>query len=362
MIAVLLWRVPINMKNREYYYDNAKFILIFLVVFGHFITSFIGKKTIEEIYIFIYLFHMPAFILISGYFSKGFQKPGYVLKITKKILVPYLLFQVIYSFYYYVLLDKSELVIPILKPQWSLWFLLSLYCWHLLLFVFTKIKYSLFIALLIGLIAGYVDAIGNVLSISRTLVFFPIFLLGFYMKKEHFLKLTSNKGKIISAVVLAAMILVIHFVLVEMPKEWMYGSKSYEKLGAGWEGAFIRLLYYGMSMVMIFSFLAFVPKKEYFFTKWGARTLYIYLLHGFIIRYFRETELISFIKETGSYYLLLLFAIVVTLFLSSNIVYVMTQPILELRVDGIRNAFSRKLAARKKNREEDRKEKGGKVD
>ncbi|MEC1722452.1 acyltransferase family protein [Schinkia azotoformans] len=330
------------MKQREFYYDNAKFLLIFLVVIGHFITTFIGNGVIEQIYIFIYLFHMPAFILVSGYFSKGFQKEGYVLKITKKILVPYFFFQIIYSVYYYFLLDKSELTIAIFKPQWSLWFLLSLFCWHLLLFVFTKIKYSLLVSVLIGIIVGYFDAIGGYLSLSRTFVLFPVFLLGFYMKKEHFEKLTSNKGKLLSAVAIVIMLFIIHYILVDMPKEWMYGSKSYEKLGAGWEGGIIRLLYYGMSLIMIFSFFTFVPKKEYFFSKWGTRTLYVYLLHGFIIRYFRTTNLVPFIKETGSYHLLLIFAVIVTLILVSKPVYIIAQPVLELRMDGVRTMFQRK--------------------
>ncbi|HHY73660.1 MAG TPA: acyltransferase family protein [Bacillus bacterium] len=330
------------MKEREFYYDNAKFLLIFLVVFGHFITSFIGKQVIEEIYILIYLFHMPAFILISGFFSKGFQKPGYVLKITKKILVPYFLFQIIYSIYYYFLFDKSELTISFLQPHWSLWFLLSLYCWHLLLFVYTKFKYSLIVAVLVGLLVGYFDGIGNDLSLSRTFVWFPMFLLGFYMKKEHFQKLTSKKGKLFSAIMLVAMLFVIHFVLVDIPKEWMYGSKSYEKLGADWEGGFIRLLYYGMSLLMICIFLAFVPQRECFFSKWGARTLYIYLLHGFIIRYFRVSDFVSYIKSTESYYLLLLFSIIVTLFLSSKMVSTIAQPIIDFRMDGLRQLWQLK--------------------
>jgi len=324
------------MKQREYYYDNAKFLLIFLVVIGHFITTFINQQVIEQIYILIYLFHMLAFILVSGYFSKGFQKPGYVRKITKKILVPYFLFQIIYSFYYYFLYDKSEFTVQIFKPHWSLWFLLSLFCWHLLLFVFSKVKYSLLVAVLIGLIVGYVDVIGNYLSLSRTFVLFPVFLLGFYMKKEHFQMLTSKKGKWLAAIGLVVMLFIIHFVLVDMPKEWMYGSKSYEKLGAGWEGGIIRLLYYGMSLLMILIFLAFVPRKEYFFTNWGARTLYVYLLHGFIIRYFRVSELASYIKETHAYYLLFIFAIVVMYILCSNFVYTVFQPLLELQADRLK--------------------------
>lgn len=336
------------MKQREFYYDNAKFLLIFLVVIGHFITSFIGNGIIEQIYIFIYLFHMPAFILVSGYFAKGIYKPGYLKKVAQKLLIPYLLFQLIYSCYYFALYDENELTLQIFNPHWSLWFLLSMFCWYVLLYFYKEIKnrkLGMAVAILVGLIVGYIDDIGNYLSLSRTFVLFPIFLLGFYMKKEHFERLVSKQGKLLAAIALFAMILIIHFVLVDLPKEWMYGSKSYEKLGADWEGGVIRLLYYGMSFIMVFSILAFVPWKERFFSKWGARTLYVYLLHGFIIRYFRTTDLVPYIKETGSYYLLLIFAVVVTLLLVSKPVYIVAQPLLELRADGLRKVLKKPVGS-----------------
>ncbi|EAH1852013.1 acyltransferase, partial [Listeria monocytogenes] len=50
--------------KRESYFDNAKFILIFLVVFGHFLQTFIADYAgVRVLYIYIYTFHMPAFVL-----------------------------------------------------------------------------------------------------------------------------------------------------------------------------------------------------------------------------------------------------------------------------------------------------------
>src|SRR3954454_11961298 len=77
-------------KSRSKYFDNAKFILIFLVVFGHMISPYKDQdKVLFTLYSVIFLFHMPAFILISGYFAKGYRKKGYLLKTVQKILVPY---------------------------------------------------------------------------------------------------------------------------------------------------------------------------------------------------------------------------------------------------------------------------------
>ena len=71
-------------KRRLYLYDNLKFLLIFLVVLGHFTDGFtvdlFGTASEEQfvpvsmvlnrIFIFIYGFHMPLFMFISGLFHR----------------------------------------------------------------------------------------------------------------------------------------------------------------------------------------------------------------------------------------------------------------------------------------------------
>lgn len=54
---------------REIKLDNFKGILIFLVVLGHIVG--VSKEGVENIVNYIYSFHMPAFVFISGYFSKN---------------------------------------------------------------------------------------------------------------------------------------------------------------------------------------------------------------------------------------------------------------------------------------------------
>ncbi len=59
------------MNTRNAYFDNAKFVLIFLVVFGHMISPYrTDSSGMLSIYHFIFIFHMPVFILLAGYFSK----------------------------------------------------------------------------------------------------------------------------------------------------------------------------------------------------------------------------------------------------------------------------------------------------
>lgn len=321
------------MKNREYYFDNGKFILIFLVVFGHLIQSFIkDHEVIHTIYKVIYTFHMPAFILISGFFAKGYSKKGYLKKVAKKLIIPYLIFQLIYSVYYYYLFSKSTFVVDPFDPHWSLWFLISLFFWNILLILFTKlkVKFSLFLALCIGLGIGYVDWISNYLSLSRTFVFFPLFLLGFYMRKEDFYQLIKPSTRILSLFVFAVVFLVF-YMNPEINYQWLLGSKPYDTLdAANLSGAITRLGFYGLSLIMIISFFSLVPRKQYFFTTLGKNTLYVYLLHGFFVRLFRESNVQDYFNSIESFLLLGIISLIITVLLSSRLVTSFTQPLIEL--------------------------------
>ena len=59
-------------KQRVPYWDNARWIAIVLVVVGHAILKLIGESDpAYELYLFIYAFHVPLFVAVSGYFAKA---------------------------------------------------------------------------------------------------------------------------------------------------------------------------------------------------------------------------------------------------------------------------------------------------
>ncbi|WP_312096942.1 acyltransferase family protein [Niallia sp.] len=332
------------MKQRDYYFDNAKFILIFFVVFGHFIQSFINdNQNIYTLYKVIYTFHMPAFILISGFFAKGIAEKGYIKKYAKKLIIPYLIFQLVYSIFYYFLYGKSTLAIEPLTPHWSLWFLISLFFWNIFLLAFGKLKpiQGIILSLILGLAIGMIDWTSSYLSLTRTFVFFPLFLIGFYMKKEHFNFVKTRKATISAIAIFTLVFIGFHF-FPSINYQWLFGSKSYEALGEGYlVGMAIRLFFYVLSFLMIFCFFACVPKKEYFFTKFGKSTLYVYLLHGFFIRLFRQSDLPDIFESPRSYMMIVIVSFLITLLLSSNIIISLTQPIIELRSSKLKQLLSR---------------------
>lgn len=58
------------MKERIAYWDNVRFFLIILVVIGHGIHVY-DSKIFSALFLFIYSFHMPLFVLIAGMFHKN---------------------------------------------------------------------------------------------------------------------------------------------------------------------------------------------------------------------------------------------------------------------------------------------------
>ena len=105
------------MKCRDYALDNARFILVLLVVLGHLLEISVGYGNNCDLYRVIYSFHMPVLLFISGYFAKFDKK-----KIIKTLLL-YVFFQFMYIVFSNVLFD-TNLEYQLLFPYWLLWYLL----------------------------------------------------------------------------------------------------------------------------------------------------------------------------------------------------------------------------------------------
>ncbi|WP_018664091.1 acyltransferase family protein [Heyndrickxia acidiproducens] len=323
--------------SRSSYFDNAKFILIYLVVLGHLISPFKGNDNfLFTLYTVIFLFHMPAFILISGYFSKSFKKKGHLLKTVKKILVPYLIFQSIYSIYYYFTGVEHKLSFNYFVPHWSLWFLLSLFFWNIFLYFFARIRWTgLGIAVVLGIGIGYWDDAGSFLSLSRTFVFFPYFLLGYLLEPAHLQKIRSIPyGGAIGISILCAALLLAGWSFPKDAVPWLLGDTSYAGMGGEnlLDGA-IRTGQYAATLILILGFFLIIPNKGFKLTKIGERTLYVYLLHGFIIKTMETFASGHVLDWIASHYLLLMiFSFAICLFSGSYFMRRFTKPIIELKI------------------------------
>ncbi|WP_026563705.1 acyltransferase family protein [Bacillus sp. UNC41MFS5] len=324
-------------SKRSKYFDNAKFILIFLVVFGHLISPLKEQDGILfTLYTVIFLFHMPAFIFISGYFAKGFKKKGYILKAIKKILLPYFIFQIIYSVYYYLNGQETSLEFDFLHPHWSLWFLMSLFCWNLLLYVFARFRWVGFcFSIGLGIAIGFIDDVGSYLSLSRTFVFFPYFLLGFLLNGDQLKKAIRSKySRPVGLVIILGTLFSLGFSLPHDVVPWLLGDTSYANMGQEeWVDGLYRGFQYMLTLMVVYGFLTVIPSNPLKVSKIGERTLYVYLFHGFIIKSLEVAVLDQNLFDfSGQYFLLIILSFVICLILGSYVTKKYTRPLVELKI------------------------------
>ncbi len=304
------------------------------------IQPFIGSSDgLHTLYMWIYTFHMPAFIFLAGFFAKGSGNLTYILNLAKKLLIPYLIFQLLYTGYY-ILLGTSGWQ-GVFYPRWSLWFLVSLFSWHILLILFKKLPAAISIplAVVVGIIVGYFGGIGHTFSLSRTFVFFPFFLLGYWCTTTQVMWLKRRSAKVLSVIILMAVAVAIYFA-PDFNSGWLLATKSYSDLDLPAYGGFARLLVYMTATLMAMSVLAWIPQKESWLTPLGTRTLYVYLLHGFFIQFFRQKDMF----QVNHFFDVLFIAIVsagIVFLLSDKRVITIWQPFIEGRMTKLREFFNR---------------------
>ncbi len=61
------------MATRDAWFDNAKMTLVTLVVVGHAWTLLPDEPVVSHLYDFLYLWHVPAFVFVTGYLSRSFE-------------------------------------------------------------------------------------------------------------------------------------------------------------------------------------------------------------------------------------------------------------------------------------------------
>ncbi|RAK09327.1 fucose 4-O-acetylase-like acetyltransferase [Halanaerobium saccharolyticum] len=315
-------------EKRLYFFDNAKFILITLVLIGHFFEPLLQENTLAEVlYIFIYSFHMPAFIFIAGYFSNvNVEFKYYLIKNIKRLLIPYFIFQFLYLAFN-SLLNNYSLILNFKRPFWILWFLLSLFFWRVLIFIIEKFKipavFTFLAAVAAALLIGFTAEFGRIFSGSRTVVFFPFFILGYYFKKYSIAVRYKNLDNYISRKLMffiyTAELIFIYLFLNNLNLEILYGAVSYFRLGSGLSQALLnRFLFLNAALINLFLFFKIIPAQRTLISSRGARSIYPFLLHGFIIIILDKFDLFYFLNPGFSLFVNLFLALFFSWFLSSQ--------------------------------------------
>ncbi|GCD45800.1 acyltransferase family protein [Streptomyces paromomycinus] len=274
-------------SGRDAFFDNAKYLAIVLVAMGHSWEPLTGlSRTAGALYMTVYAFHMPAFIIISGYFSRGFDlRPDRLRRLITGVVVPYLVFETAYTLFARWAYDDPDLPVSLLDPWYLTWFLAALFVWRLTTPLWRIVRRPVPLALAVAVLASVSPEVGDDLDMQRLLQFLPFFVLGLNLRPEHFALVRRRAARIAAVPVLAAALVLAYWAVPRMTSAWFYHRESAQELGAPWwTGAVMTLATFGCSLVLTGCFLAWVPARRTWFTVLGAGTLYGYLLHGFLTK------------------------------------------------------------------------------
>jgi fucose 4-O-acetylase-like acetyltransferase len=272
-------------RPRDAYFDNVKYLAIVLVAMGHAWEPLRdGSRTVTALYDFVYAFHMPAFIVVSGYFSRGFDaSPQKIRRLVAGVAVPYVVFETAYTLFTRWTDGVPDRPLTILDPLYLTWFLIALFVWRLTTPLWQHVRWPLPTALVVAMLASMAPSIGNDLDLQRVLQFLPYFVVGLCLRPEHFRLIRRRRVRLLAVPVSACALAASYWAVPRMTGAWFFHRDSAQELGApAWYGPVVTLAGFGCSMVLVACFLAWVPGRRLWFTALGAGTLYGYLLHGFV--------------------------------------------------------------------------------
>lgn len=283
-----------TVKQRILWLDMTKLLAIFLVLWGHCAQHFLTTdEWANYIYIYLYSFHMPLFMVISGFFAGNIFKYSFSTIIHNKtwqLLMPVLLWgTLLYIIDVYIIGKDIPSFHDALFNRYF-WFLKSLFFCFLLFAAGTYLFKHKYIGLIIALI------VSQLFAIYKIRYMFPCFVFGYIlnMNLNYFTKYIW-RILVISAIIFIAM-------LPGWGVDKMWPSVSLNQLiNDPLSSSF--LLYYklitglaGSIVCICICYLIFKKMNNSRFIqligKWGQYTLSIYVIQSLVL----ETILAYFIN------------------------------------------------------------------
>lgn len=322
-------------KTRIAFLDNARYWVMLVVVIAHMLTTVRQVSDFANgLYAWIYTFHMPVFILISGYTSRNYDgTPRQLRRTVTTLLLPYLFLETTLQLLMQHYRGRPD-PLMILSPHWLGWFIIALFMWRLATPFFRQLRYPITTAVGISLLVGLIE-VPNVLALPKVLTLMPFYIVGVNLTMDHFAKLRQTWIRISAVVLLIATFVATQVWAGEFKTSWLLWKHRYDEspLNAGpLEGILIRGSLLLLAFVMVAAILSLIPWRDMWTTEMGARTLYAYMLHGYLILILVEQfDFFRRVAENGFWPLitLLLSAIVIANLLMTAPVKKVFRPLFE---------------------------------
>lgn len=258
--------------------DSLKYWLIVLVIAGHVFERAAAYDDICAVLLrWIYIFHMPLFVFISGYLSR--KKDGKDFwKSSWKIIEPLIIFQLLGCGYDFIIKGHDITLERLFTPWYILWYLFSLFCWRLILRlipdkILDNTKFFISATIIISALSGFLP-FEYKLSIQRTLAFLPFFFIGYYFRENNLFLPEKYKR-------IYFLVLLLSFIIPAISSNCfgdLFRASEYYGIGALCK----RMFTFVLSIPISIAFMNLVPVLKWTVNQ-GKYTLQYYIYHAFIL-------------------------------------------------------------------------------
>jgi fucose 4-O-acetylase-like acetyltransferase len=173
---------------------------------------------------------------------------------------------------------------------------------------------------------------GPLFILSRILALLPFFVLGASTPPDWLRLLRTRELRAAGAVLLAATAAAVALLHGRVDGAWsaLFWDHSYAAQHVdAVHGLLIRLALYAVGAALTFAVLAVVPGRRRWYTAVGTASLYVYLLHGFVVRGAARSGLLDHVTSWPAVLLPVLAAGGLTLVLGSTPVRRVARPFVE---------------------------------
>lgn len=234
---------------------------------------------------------MPLFVFVSGYFLKNVEKRRN--RAFEDLLIPYFISQFLWLIYQGIFNHSFDVIKNVFYPQFSLWYLLALFIWRLLLPDLKKIKGILPASALLYVFGMFCTGINNNFAMQRTMGFLIFFLLGYFASGDNVERI--KKIPVWISICCIGMAFIGTFILFRtgiISFNALFSVLTHSKYITSFENWGIGIVTYIMAFfiacILSCSILRLINSRKSKLCIIGENTLPLYITHGFIVHIFNS--------------------------------------------------------------------------
>ena len=246
---------------------------------------------LQTVLCFIYYFHMPLFVFISGNFSKNVEKRRN--RAFEDLLIPYFISQFLWLIYQGIFNHSFDVIKNVFYPQFSLWYLLALFIWRLLLPDLLKIRGILPVSTLLYVFGMFCTGINNDFAMQRAIGFLIFFLLGYFASEDNIARI--KKIPVWLSICCIGMSFIGTFIMLRtgiISFDVLFSVLTHNKYITTFENWGIGIITYVIAFfiacILSCLILGLINDHESKLCIIGENTLPLYIAHGFIVHIFNS--------------------------------------------------------------------------